>query len=122
MLNFGHTFGHAFESLFLEKNNPVLHGYAIAAGIVCELYLSVLKLNFDIDDYLEISDYIRRIYGKLHPDPGDFDLFFNFMKHDKKNFDDLINFTLIKRKGNYKIDNFILKDEIFITFVKYLNN
>ena len=41
-LNLGHTVGHAFESLALETNRPVLHGYAVAWGIVCELYFSYL--------------------------------------------------------------------------------
>lgn len=45
-LNLGHTVGHAFESMALAENRPVLHGYAVAWGIVCELYLSHLKVGF----------------------------------------------------------------------------
>ena len=37
-LNFGHTIGHAYESLSFKKNRPLLHGHAVAAGIVSELY------------------------------------------------------------------------------------
>ena len=48
-LNLGHTAGHAFESLALAENRPVLHGYAVAWGIVCELYLSHLKVGFATD-------------------------------------------------------------------------
>lgn len=45
-LNFGHTIGHAFESFALETEHPVLHGYAVAWGMVCELYYSHLKVGF----------------------------------------------------------------------------
>lgn len=45
-LNLGHTVGHAFESLALAEGRPVLHGYAVAWGIVCELYLSYIKVGF----------------------------------------------------------------------------
>ena len=48
-LNLGHTVGHAFESLALAQNKPVLHGYAVAWGIICELYLSHIKVGFPKD-------------------------------------------------------------------------
>jgi 3-dehydroquinate synthase len=120
-LNFGHTFGHAFEGLFLLKNKPVLHGYAIAAGIICELYLSVLKFNFNFKTFIEISDYVIKYYGKLDLISDDFPLLLDFMNHDKKNCNDFVNFTLLEEIGKYKINNFVFKEEIFSTFVKYLN-
>ena len=46
-LNLGHTFGHAFESWAL-KRNPILHGYAVAFGLICELYLSAVKDSWRI--------------------------------------------------------------------------
>jgi 3-dehydroquinate synthase len=48
-LNFGHTTGHAFESLALAENHPLLHGYAVAWGIICELYLSCHTTGFPKD-------------------------------------------------------------------------
>ncbi|MGN0309610.1 MAG: 3-dehydroquinate synthase family protein, partial [Bacteroides sp.] len=45
-LNLGHTIGHAFESLALAEGRPVLHGYAVAWGLVCELYLSYIYTHF----------------------------------------------------------------------------
>ncbi len=50
-LNLGHTVGHAFESLALETNHPVLHGYAVAWGIVCELLSSGNWLAQNIISY-----------------------------------------------------------------------
>ena len=57
-LNLGHTFGHAFESWSL-KRTPVLHGYAVAWGLVCELYLSHVITGFPIDTMRQTVDYIR---------------------------------------------------------------
>ena len=53
-LNLGHTVGHAFESLALAENRPVLHGYAVAWGLVCELYLSYIKTG----DGVEVLDEV----------------------------------------------------------------
>lgn len=53
-LNFGHTAGHAFESLAMKKRKPILHGYAVAYGIICELYLSVAILEFPIENYVKL--------------------------------------------------------------------
>jgi 3-dehydroquinate synthase len=62
-LNLGHTFGHAFESLSYELKRPVLHGYAVAWGLVCELYLSFIKLGFDKDVLLKVIRFIKEKYG-----------------------------------------------------------
>ena len=53
-LNLGHTVGHAFESLALAERRPVLHGYAVAWGLVCELYLSYIKTG----DGVEVLDEV----------------------------------------------------------------
>ena len=54
-LNLGHTFGHAFESISYRQNRPVLHGYAVMWGLLCELYLSHVRLNFPKDDLLKLK-------------------------------------------------------------------
>ena len=60
-LNLGHTVGHAFESMALAENRPVLHGYAVAWGIVCELYLSHLKVGFPKEKMRKRSSLSRII-------------------------------------------------------------
>ena len=62
-LNFGHTFGHAFESLAMYQKRPMLHGHAVAYGMICELYLSHLKLGFSMPDVLDISHKLETIFG-----------------------------------------------------------
>src|SRR5699024_190826 len=50
-LNFGHTVGHAIETFFLHKNTPILHGEAVAAGIIIELYISMILIDFPKDNF-----------------------------------------------------------------------
>ena len=61
-LNFGHTTGHAFESLSFGRNVPLLHGHAVAAGLVCELYLSYRQLHFPSDRLAQVVHYIKEYY------------------------------------------------------------
>ena len=63
-LNLGHTFGHAFESWSLEKS-PILHGYAVAFGLIAELYLSVVKTGFPTERMRQTVNFIREYYGTL---------------------------------------------------------
>lgn len=62
-LNLGHTVGHAFESMALAEDRPVLHGYAVAWGIVCELYLSHLKVDFPKEKMRQTIQFIKDNYG-----------------------------------------------------------
>ena len=57
-LNFGHTIGHAYESLSFKKNRPLLHGHAVAAGIVSELYLSYKLCVFPSSNLSQVIQYI----------------------------------------------------------------
>ena len=63
-LNLGHTAGHAFESLALERT-PILHGYAVAYGLVVELYLSCVKTGFPTDKMRQTVQFIKEHYGKM---------------------------------------------------------
>ena len=110
-LNFGHTFGHAFESWAL-KRNPLLHGYAVAFGMVCELYLSAVKMGFPTDKMRQTVAFIREHYGALNFTCDDYDELIGFMLHDKKNKDGVINFTLLGDVGDLKINQTATEEEI----------
>ena len=110
-LNFGHTFGHAFESWAL-KRRPILHGYAVAFGMVCELYLSVIKMNFPTEQMRQIVAFIKENYGTLGITCDDYDELIELMRHDKKNKADAINFTLLGGIGDVKINQTATEDEI----------
>ena len=112
-LNLGHTAGHALESLALEEGRPVLHGYAVAWGLICELYLSVVKCDFPKDKFRQTVQFIKANYGDARLDCKHYERLFEFMKHDKKNEGDNINFTLLGNIGNIRINQQASKDEIF---------
>ena len=111
-LNFGHTFAHAFESLLLIKKQHITHGYAVAYGIIPELYLSYKKLGFNHDNLIEISNHIINIYGKFDLNSNDYTKIINFMRHDKKNKGNKLMFTLLKDIGNVSINNSCEDDEL----------
>lgn len=112
-LNLGHTVGHAFESLALETNRPVLHGYAVAWGIVCELYFSHLKTGFPKDKLRQTIQFIKDNYGALVFDCKQYDRLYEFMTHDKKNSAGIINFTLMGEIGDIRINQSATRDDIF---------
>ena len=112
-LNLGHTVGHAFESLALETNRPVLHGYAVAWGIVCELYFSYLKVGFPKDKLRQTIQFIKDNYGVFAFDCKQYDRLYEFMTHDKKNNAGIINFTLMGEIGDIRINQSATRDEIF---------
>lgn len=112
-LNLGHTVGHAFESFALQKQ-PVLHGYAVAWGLVCELYLSSLRTDFPKDKLHQTLRFIKENYGRLEFTCNDYETLFNFMKHDKKNLSaGSINFTLLANIGDIRINQTATQDEIY---------
>lgn len=112
-LNLGHTFGHAFETLSHKTGNPLLHGYAVAYGLVCELYLSYLKLGFPKEDFLKLKYFVKENYGSFNCDCKNYDDIMDLMKHDKKNESKDINFTLLSDVGEIKINQTATKEEIF---------
>lgn len=114
-LNLGHTFGHAFESHSYKTNQPVLHGYAVMWGTLCELYLSFVKLGFPRDILLSVRDLTKEFYGKYNFDCNDYEMLFEYMTHDKKNESKEINFTLLEDIGEIRINQTATKDEIFET-------
>ncbi len=109
-LNFGHTFGHAIESLLIEQGTPILHGAAVAHGMVCEMYLSHLKHAIPIELVEEVKEFVFENYGKLENLTDQFDKIFELMLHDKKNEKEKINFTLISGLGDVEINQNCDKD------------
>ncbi len=110
-LNLGHTVGHAFESLALQRQ-PVLHGYAVAWGLVCELYLSVAKTGFPVDKMRQTVKFIFDNYGRMPITCDDYPTLLELMTHDKKNVGGQINFTLLGGIGDIRINQTATKEEI----------
>ncbi len=103
-LNLGHTVGHAFESLTHNREKPVLHGYAIAWGLVCELYLSMKLTGLSSQIVQRMAYYVRDFYGAFRFGCDDYPFLLEAMTHDKKNENATINFTLLADVGSIRLD------------------
>lgn len=112
-LNFGHTLGHAIESYFLENENKIslLHGEAIAVGMILESFISWKKNLITATDYIEIKSTIKNLFGEIVFDKNDFTPILNLLVHDKKNEYGNIQFVLLNDIGN-TIINQIIENEI----------
>jgi len=118
-LNLGHTAGHAFESLALRKSvvgdldEPLLHGYAVAYGLVAELYLSCVKTGFPTERMHQTVNFIKAHYGKMAITCEEYPTLLELMTHDKKNVAGTINFTLLGGIGDIRINQTATKQEIY---------
>ena len=109
VLNFGHTIGHAIESLSIMQGSPLLHGEAVALGLVAELYLSGNEKGFPEEIYREVRNFVKQHYPP-YPLMNHVDTLYELMLHDKKNERWGVNFTLLSGIGEFSLDNYCSKD------------
>ena len=112
-LNLGHTTAHAFESFALESGNPIPHGYAVAWGMIVELYLSHRICGFPKEKLLKTTRNIQQHYGAFPLTCDHYETLYEITRHDKKNVGDQINFTLLSEIGNVQIDQTADKELFF---------
>ena len=118
-LNFGHTLGHAIESYFLESQNPLLHGEAIAIGMILEAFISKEKKLLSEPSYLEIKKTLKLIYKFVTFLETDIISIKELLVHDKKNAYGTIQFVLLNGIGNVKINQIIENELIEAAFEDY---
>ncbi|HKL38757.1 MAG TPA: 3-dehydroquinate synthase [Bacteroidales bacterium] len=106
-LNFGHTIGHALESLALKKHQSLLHGEAVAYGMLCEYWLSIQLQGASAAHYDRLKEYVDRHYPKFQVEPSDQDELYQYMLQDKKNRKARVNCTLLKEVGYPLIDQYV---------------
>ena len=111
-LNLGHTMGHAFESFAMRRGTPILHGYAVAYGLISELYMSARKTAFPTDRMHQTVRFIRENYGTFNITCDDYPTLIELMHHDKKNTSGIINFTLLGNVGDIRINQTANEEEI----------
>ena len=118
MLNFGHTLGHAIESYFLKNENKLslLHGEAIAIGMILESYLSHRLNHLSEEDLMDIVAVLNKQYDSVSFNPTDIDIIINLLKHDKKNEHGKILFALLERLGEIKLDCLVENSLILESF------
>ena len=118
-LNLGHTVGHAYESLSFRKGRPILHGHAVAAGLVSELYLSYKKCGFPMEILSQVVYYLKKYYPPFFFNCDDYEALYELMTHDKKNEGGIINFTLLSQVGEVQINQSVTKEKVLESFDFY---
>jgi 3-dehydroquinate synthase len=100
LLNFGHTIGHAIETFMMNQSAPILHGEAVAIGIICESYISTKMANLSKVELEEITSNISKLFPKIEMKKSTFSNLIELMKNDKKNISNEINFSLLDNIGS----------------------
>lgn len=120
-LNFGHTIGHSLESLFLLKGQPIMHGEAVALGMICETRISFLQNLISEETADEIVSNIQKFYPHLNISEFSLDEIEHLMKNDKKNSAGNINFSLITRVGSSSFNCSVTLENIKSSLLYYQN-
>lgn len=120
-LNFGHTLGHAIESYCLENphKTALLHGDAVAVGMILESYLSFKKGFLTLEEYKEIKTILKGIYPFLEFNTDDIQEVIQLLSADKKNEYGKVLFVLLDGIGNVKINQRVENEWIYKAFEDY---
>ncbi|EGV45079.1 3-dehydroquinate synthase [Bizionia argentinensis JUB59] len=120
-LNYGHTLGHAIESYFLShpEKEALLHGEAIAVGMILATYISTELSDFPKSENEAIKKVIKRVFGEVTFSPTDYDAIIELLKYDKKNEHGNINFVLLENMGKPIIDCQVSNELIIKAFEYY---
>ena len=120
-LNFGHTFAHAIEAKN-KFSKKITHGEAVLSGIILASKLSVIKKICDIETFLKIkkiyiTNNLAYTYKKFR-NKSYFLKIIPFLKNDKKNNDEKINFILLKKIGRTDLPD---KNKLSLSSLKKLS-
>ncbi|MBT8266605.1 MAG: 3-dehydroquinate synthase [Bacteroidia bacterium] len=120
-LNFGHTLGHAIESYYLtyDGKESLLHGEAIAIGMVLACFISHKELGFPALKLEAVKATMHGLYGIADIDEYDYEPIVELLKFDKKNSHGNINFVLLEDIGKVKLDCTIDNALIYEAFKYY---
>ena len=122
ILNFGHTAGHAFESLRIEKGCPVTHGKAVAHGMLVALILSNIKLNLESSEINRYQKFLKEYYGPSLIKCDEINEVIQIMNSDKKNSNyGQPAFTLLKEIGSPEINCIITQKELTESLELYID-
>jgi 3-dehydroquinate synthase len=112
ILNAGHTIGHALESYYIAKGQRILHGEAIAAGLVAESYIAMQKGMLAEAELTAVMGYIRTIFGKINLQASHIEAICELVRQDKKNKGNKILCVLLKGIGSAEWDVEISLDNV----------
>jgi len=120
-LNFGHTLGHAIETHFMSKpiDNQLLHGEAVAVGMILAAHLSYQTLDFPKEKLEEVTSVISSVFPKIKIKEAEINEILELLKHDKKNHKGQVNFVLLKIIGEAIWDCKVTEEQILNSLEYY---
>ena len=121
-LNFGHTVGHAIESFYLNKKQPLLHGFAIAKGMIIESFIAKKEKILNDDDFQEIRNILTKYFSSYIDFKIKTESLIKLMKFDKKNTSKKINFSLPSSIGEVSINHEIELKKVESYLLEFFQN
>jgi 3-dehydroquinate synthase len=121
ILNFGHTIGHAIETILLDTDDHLLHGEAIAIGMICEAYLAHIKGFITLKETEDIKKTFLDLFGQKKKSLPNTNEIVDIMKHDKKNISGKIMFSLLNKVGEANFNQEVSLEEIENSLKYYMN-
>lgn len=112
ILNFGHTVGHAIESYFMDKPEPLLHGEAVAVGMLAEALLSNMLGRFSKSELMQVEETIQKYFGYLTLKNENIEAILPFVLQDKKKEGDKLNLSLLNKIGDCRINVDVSQEQI----------
>ncbi len=122
ILNFGHTIGHAVESLSLKTKSPLLHGEAVAIGLIAEAKLSQINDTLSPKGFNYIEEIIKQasLPTKYISKNASYKNIYKEMLNDKKNSNGKIKWVLLDELGEASWDNEIEDENLIEQAVNYV--
>jgi hypothetical protein len=122
ILNFGHTLGHAIETYLLDKGKrKILHGEAIAIGMIVEAFISHQRDLISLQELEEIESYLFENYGRVKLHTEEISKIIALTAQDKKNKGKEIRFSLLTGLGDCGYDIPVSASEMKKAIQYYLN-
>ena len=119
-LNFGHTVGHAMESFAMEsQQRDLLHGEAIAIGMVCEAFLSAEHGKLSKAALEQITEVLLSFYKPYEIEEINYNRIVEIMKHDKKNSSGELNFTFLTEVGKCEVNQVVAPNDVMAALTYY---
>ena len=120
VLNYGHSVGHAFEAVLLSSTYPALHGEAIAAGMICEAYLSQELAGLSVAEVHDIEQTLLAVYGKLRVRANHLASVLALVANDKKNVGGETRMSLLHRIGEPRLSVRVTDEQVARAVERYV--
>lgn len=123
VLNFGHTIGHGVESYsLLHDEKPMLHGEAIAIGMICEAFISCKLCGLPEEELIQIVEFINMHFEPQAINSDAAMEVLEIIKHDKKTENGKCRMTLLPHIGKAIINQECTQDLIIDSLHFYVNS